>query len=508
MRERGLEVRTVGPDESFTVRPEVSDDGALVAKCEFVVVAVKSYSLSEVGPSLVGAAKNGATIVPAAQRRGRHRTPRGARRARGRRYSAESSTRASCAPSRASSTARVRATASRSASSVGRRASGRRRSSTRSRAADPTRGSAPTSPATSGASSRSSCRWGLRAACRATDGSRARVGSGRRILTDSLHEVVMVARASAGRLDDGDEIKVRDELFAIGPAIKPSSCWISSEADRRSWICSPGRCAVSGESMAYRRRSPTSPPRCSRSRSAVHEGGNSGPASIVLVKWLNRTRTLRSRRPSEIAIASSLSWRCRSFQLSRASRRRSPTTRLTPTTWCKRPSFARIATGTRSCQAPTARRGYPRSAGTRSSTTAARRQVNRRRRPGARESRGGAAARPRRGARPRRNVQPARPRPGDRAGDFRARAALSRRRDVGGRRRLHVRGSRDRVGHPHRHGAVAALSRASPASGISHRLRERRRFQGIECLGAVVFNASSPDTRAPPWLADQNASTS
>ena len=64
MRERGLEVRTGGAGESFTVRPEVSDDGALVATCEFVIVAVKSYSLSEVGPSLVGAAKSGATIVP------------------------------------------------------------------------------------------------------------------------------------------------------------------------------------------------------------------------------------------------------------------------------------------------------------------------------------------------------------------------------------------------------------------------------------------------------------
>src|SRR5262245_33109170 len=62
MRQRGLEVRT--PEESFVVRPEVSDDGALVASCEVVVVAVKSYSLSEVGPTLVGAAKNGAAIVP------------------------------------------------------------------------------------------------------------------------------------------------------------------------------------------------------------------------------------------------------------------------------------------------------------------------------------------------------------------------------------------------------------------------------------------------------------
>ena len=62
MRTRGLEVRRGG--ESFVAQPTVSDDGALVADCECVLVSVKSYSLAEVGPAIVDAAKHGATIVP------------------------------------------------------------------------------------------------------------------------------------------------------------------------------------------------------------------------------------------------------------------------------------------------------------------------------------------------------------------------------------------------------------------------------------------------------------
>jgi 2-dehydropantoate 2-reductase len=46
--------------------------------------------------------------------------------------------------------------------------------------------------------------------------------SGRKLLTGSLREVALVGRAVAGVLDDADEAKVRDDLFAIGPAIKPS----------------------------------------------------------------------------------------------------------------------------------------------------------------------------------------------------------------------------------------------------------------------------------------------
>ena len=93
----------------------------------------------------------------------------------------------------------------------------------------------------------------------------------------------------------------------------------------------------------------------------------------------------------------------------------------------KRPSFARTATGTRSCPAPTARRGCLRSVVTRSSSSVG--ATPNRSWPTTRSSRilPRCGAQSCRGARPGRNVQPARPRPGDRARDCRARAAL---RDV------------------------------------------------------------------------------
>ena len=62
VRSRGLDVRT--PDRRFVARPTVGSDPSLVADCEAVIVAVKSYSLAEVAPGIAAAASNGATIVP------------------------------------------------------------------------------------------------------------------------------------------------------------------------------------------------------------------------------------------------------------------------------------------------------------------------------------------------------------------------------------------------------------------------------------------------------------
>jgi 2-dehydropantoate 2-reductase len=59
---RGLEVRT--PTETFVTTFEATDDVARLAGCDFVIVAVKGYSLREIGPALVAAAASGATIVP------------------------------------------------------------------------------------------------------------------------------------------------------------------------------------------------------------------------------------------------------------------------------------------------------------------------------------------------------------------------------------------------------------------------------------------------------------
>ncbi len=59
---RGLEIKT--SDGTFVVHPDASADPANLVGCEHVLVSVKGYSLSEVGPAIVGAANAGATIVP------------------------------------------------------------------------------------------------------------------------------------------------------------------------------------------------------------------------------------------------------------------------------------------------------------------------------------------------------------------------------------------------------------------------------------------------------------
>ena len=59
---RGLEVRT--PDRMFVAHPAADQRPSLVDQCEAVIVAVKSYSLEEVAPGIAAAAANGATILP------------------------------------------------------------------------------------------------------------------------------------------------------------------------------------------------------------------------------------------------------------------------------------------------------------------------------------------------------------------------------------------------------------------------------------------------------------
>src|SRR5579884_2700896 len=62
VRSRGLEIRT--PDERFAVSLEATDDETRLVGTEYVIVAVKSYSLDEVGRALVAAAASGAVVVP------------------------------------------------------------------------------------------------------------------------------------------------------------------------------------------------------------------------------------------------------------------------------------------------------------------------------------------------------------------------------------------------------------------------------------------------------------
>jgi 2-dehydropantoate 2-reductase len=61
VRRDGLVVRT--PTETYTANPAAIDDPGELSSCAYVLVAVKSYSLPDVAPALVAAARRGATIV-------------------------------------------------------------------------------------------------------------------------------------------------------------------------------------------------------------------------------------------------------------------------------------------------------------------------------------------------------------------------------------------------------------------------------------------------------------
>lgn len=62
IRKNGLECKR--PGETFVAHPEATDDGNALADSDYVIVSVKSYSLHEVGATLVTAANAGATIIP------------------------------------------------------------------------------------------------------------------------------------------------------------------------------------------------------------------------------------------------------------------------------------------------------------------------------------------------------------------------------------------------------------------------------------------------------------
>jgi 2-dehydropantoate 2-reductase len=62
IRKQGLEVSR--PGEKFVTQLNATDDGSALRGLEYVIVAVKSYSLAEVGPTIAEAAKSGATVLP------------------------------------------------------------------------------------------------------------------------------------------------------------------------------------------------------------------------------------------------------------------------------------------------------------------------------------------------------------------------------------------------------------------------------------------------------------
>ena len=62
VRAHGLEIRT--PEERFVTPVQATGDGAAAANSDFVVVAVKGYSLGDIAPALVTASRSGAAILP------------------------------------------------------------------------------------------------------------------------------------------------------------------------------------------------------------------------------------------------------------------------------------------------------------------------------------------------------------------------------------------------------------------------------------------------------------
>src|SRR5581483_4394296 len=61
VKANGLEVRS--PNESFNTKIHATANGDDLADCSHVFVAVKSYSLGEIAPTLVEASARGAAII-------------------------------------------------------------------------------------------------------------------------------------------------------------------------------------------------------------------------------------------------------------------------------------------------------------------------------------------------------------------------------------------------------------------------------------------------------------
>src|SRR2546428_1782692 len=60
--ERGLEIPT--PEGAFQVRVAATDSAAALKPADFAILAVKSYSLDDIGPIVRRCAEQGTTVVP------------------------------------------------------------------------------------------------------------------------------------------------------------------------------------------------------------------------------------------------------------------------------------------------------------------------------------------------------------------------------------------------------------------------------------------------------------
>ena len=217
---RGLEVRT--PTETFVTRPQASPDAAQLAGCEYVLVAVKGYSLGEVAPALQAAAESGAVIVPllngidVADRLVALGVPRAS--IVGGLVAASLVRSAPGVVERRSPFDRVvlgeldRVSRDRTPRFVDTlTAAGVSAQLSDDMRLDLWRKFAFIVPMTV------ACGMARQAvgAVLATEDGRARV-------TGALHEIVEVSRAVGANLDDADEAWIRDQLFALPPAMRPS----------------------------------------------------------------------------------------------------------------------------------------------------------------------------------------------------------------------------------------------------------------------------------------------
>lgn len=220
IRRDGLQVKT--PNEQYVARPAAIDDPGELAGCAYVLVSVKSYSLADVAPALLGAARRGATIVSllngvdVAERLESHGIPRTAILG-----------------------GLVQASLVRSAPGVVERRSafdrvviGELDGGTSARA-----GALVRAFSDGGADARESEHirkdlWRkfafivvMNVACglaRGPMGLMLATERGRSLITDTLDEIVAVSRAGDTPLDDDDRARLRRDLLALAAEIRPS----------------------------------------------------------------------------------------------------------------------------------------------------------------------------------------------------------------------------------------------------------------------------------------------
>jgi 2-dehydropantoate 2-reductase len=220
---RGLEIRS--PADRFVVTVEASSDGDIVRGTDYVIVAVKGYSLDEIGPAAAGAARSGAAIVPllngvdAAERLEGLGVPRDQIIGGLAKVSV-----ARAGPGvieRKSEFARI---------SLGELDRVPRERTTRL-AAELTRAGFDTTVS----DDIELDLWrkfafivSLNIVCGLSRGPIGPVLAstrGRNLLIESLHEIVEVSRAAGTPLSDADEAQIRSDMFALAPKMEPSFLW-------------------------------------------------------------------------------------------------------------------------------------------------------------------------------------------------------------------------------------------------------------------------------------------